>query len=111
MWQIVPPETPLAGSAELWQSSARFRQGIAKNFVWGKGSAVLERGAGFYGGEGEIRTLDTVPRMPAFEAGRFNRSRTSPHHELQVVSGFGTELLAWPAADRPGAERLARLQS
>jgi hypothetical protein len=30
------------------------------------------------GGEGEIRTPDTLPGMAAFEAARFNRSRTSP---------------------------------
>src|SRR5205823_12722238 len=30
------------------------------------------------GGEGGIRTLDTVARMPHFECGAFNRSATSP---------------------------------
>ena len=31
-----------------------------------------------YGGEGGIRTHDTVPRMLAFEASTFNHSVTSP---------------------------------
>jgi hypothetical protein len=31
-----------------------------------------------YGGEGGIRTPDTVTRMPHFECGAFNRSATSP---------------------------------
>jgi hypothetical protein len=31
-----------------------------------------------YGGEGGIRTPDTLSGMAAFEAARFNRSRTSP---------------------------------
>jgi hypothetical protein len=31
------------------------------------------------GGEGGIRTPDTRQGMAAFEAARFNRSRTSPH--------------------------------
>jgi hypothetical protein len=30
------------------------------------------------GGEGGIRTPDTVTRMPHFECGAFNRSATSP---------------------------------
>ena len=33
------------------------------------------------GGEGGIRTPDTLPGMSAFEADRFNRSRTSPRGE------------------------------
>ena len=32
------------------------------------------------GGEGGIRTPDTVARMPHFECGAFNRSATSPNH-------------------------------
>jgi hypothetical protein len=31
------------------------------------------------GGEGGIRTPDTVARMPHFECGAFNHSATSPH--------------------------------
>jgi hypothetical protein len=34
------------------------------------------------GGEGEIRTPDTVARMPHFECGAFNHSATSPHAEV-----------------------------
>lgn len=33
------------------------------------------------GGEGEIRTPDTVARMPHFECGAFNHSATSPGRE------------------------------
>jgi hypothetical protein len=33
------------------------------------------------GGEGGIRTPDTVTRMPHFECGAFNRSATSPEAE------------------------------
>jgi hypothetical protein len=32
-----------------------------------------------FGGEGGIRTPDTVARMPHFECGAFNRSATSPN--------------------------------
>src|SRR5437773_3175524 len=32
----------------------------------------------YYGGEGGIRTPDTVARMPHFECGAFNHSATSP---------------------------------
>src|SRR5512143_3856849 len=41
---------------------------------------------GFSGGEGGIRTPDTRQGMSAFEADRFNHSRTSPRHE----SGSGS---------------------
>src|SRR5664279_103755 len=33
---------------------------------------------GTFGGDGGIRTPDTVARMPHFECGAFNRSATSP---------------------------------
>jgi hypothetical protein len=36
----------------------------------------------FVGGEGGIRTPDTVTRMPHFECGAFNRSATSPQCEV-----------------------------
>ena len=38
------------------------------------------------GGEGEIRTPDTRQGMAAFEAARFNRSRTSPRHGLDNLT-------------------------
>src|SRR5690349_7676564 len=38
-----------------------------------------------YGGEGGIRTPDTLSGMSAFEADRFNHSRTSPRREGRVV--------------------------
>src|SRR5205823_3848683 len=34
------------------------------------------------GGEGGIRTPDTVTRMPHFECGAFNHSATSPNHYI-----------------------------
>jgi hypothetical protein len=37
------------------------------------------------GGEGGIRTPDTVARMPHFECGAFNHSATSPEEKAQVV--------------------------
>src|SRR5690242_19090765 len=37
------------------------------------------------GGEGGIRTPDTLSGMSAFEADRFNHSRTSPRREGRVV--------------------------
>ena len=42
------------------------------------------------GGEGGIRTPDTVARMPHFECGAFNHSATSPgrRHSAAVVGGF-----------------------
>ena len=36
------------------------------------------------GGEGGIRTLDTVSRMPVFKTGAFNHSATSP--DLIILS-------------------------
>jgi hypothetical protein len=38
-----------------------------------------------YGGEGEIRTPDTVARMPHFECGAFNHSATSPGCEGRLA--------------------------
>ena len=35
----------------------------------------------YFGGEGGIRTPDTVARTPHFECGAFNHSATSPRHE------------------------------
>ena len=37
------------------------------------------------GGEGGIRTPDTLSGMAAFEAARFNRSRTSPRQKLVAI--------------------------
>jgi hypothetical protein len=43
-------------------------------------------GSGIYwnGGEGGIRTPDTVARMPHFECGAFNRSATSPQGRAKL---------------------------
>ena len=45
-----------------------------------------------YGGEGGIRTPDTLSGMAAFEAARFNRSRTSPR-QIGTVAFRGERLL------------------
>jgi hypothetical protein len=39
------------------------------------------------GGEGGIRTPDTVARMPHFECGAFNHSATSPKQTRKGLSG------------------------
>jgi site-specific DNA recombinase len=43
-----------------------------------KSAAAGVRSSVSIGGEGGIRTPDTVARMPHFECGAFNRSATSP---------------------------------
>ena len=43
------------------------------------------------GGEGGIRTLDTVSRIHAFQACAFNHSATSPLHGEGVNSTIGAE--------------------
>src|SRR5579884_633536 len=48
------------------------------------------------GGEGGIRTPDTVARMPHFECGAFNHSATSPRHAAR----FGLAALYLAAARR-----------
>jgi hypothetical protein len=42
------------------------------------------------GGEGGIRTPDTLSGMAAFEAARFNRSRTSPRQKNPISSIRGS---------------------
>ena len=41
------------------------------------------------GGEGGIRTPDTLSGMAAFEAARFNRSRTSPRRIVSAPAWNG----------------------
>ena len=41
-----------------------------------------------FGGEGGIRTPDTVTRMPHFECGAFNHSATSPWPQKRETSGY-----------------------
>ena len=41
------------------------------------------------GGEGGIRTPDTLSGMAAFEAARFNRSRTSPRQIGNKLTRLG----------------------
>src|SRR3954447_9461033 len=48
-----------------------------------------------YGGEGGIRTPDTLSGMAAFEAARFNRSRTSPRQK-QVTHLPGSRVHSLP---------------
>jgi hypothetical protein len=44
------------------------------------------------GGEGGIRTPDTLSGMSAFEADRFNHSRTSPRQKTSVMAGATDKL-------------------
>jgi hypothetical protein len=49
---------------------------------WGKSRHLptwADAGADHSGGEGGIRTLDTLASMPHFECGAFNHSATSPY--------------------------------
>src|SRR6201997_4174260 len=54
------------------------------------------------GGEGGIRTPDTVARMPHFECGAFNHSATSPKLKARGLSVVAQYLSA-PAAGHKGA--------
>src|SRR5262245_38104360 len=49
------------------------------------------------GGEGGIRTPDTVTRMPHFECGAFNHSATSPSH---CING-GFRFVLWAKSASP----------
>ena len=61
---------------------------------WSLACMCLERKAG---GEGGIRTLDTLARIPVFETGLFSHSSTSP--ELQDIAfGIGAHGLAGDGA-------------
>jgi hypothetical protein len=58
------------------------------------------------GGEGGIRTPDTVARMPHFECGAFNRSATSPESKRAVKSPIGRGYLTkWACTDK-GAQQV-----
>src|SRR3546814_13248197 len=46
------------------------------------------------GGEGGIRTLDTVARMPHFECGAFDHSATSPSKGCQTLGANNAARLA-----------------
>jgi hypothetical protein len=67
---------------QLATSGARDPEKIAASALELMRRAINPRRAlahlGFIGGEGGIRTPDTVARMPHFECGAFNRSATSP---------------------------------
>ena len=53
-----------------------------------RGTSARETLTENYGGEGGIRTPDTRQGMAAFEAARFNRSRTSPHQMQSNCRSF-----------------------
>src|SRR3990172_8388336 len=57
------------------------------------------------GGEGGIRTPDTVARMPHFECGAFNRSATSPAPETGQPP-IGRPLSNQAYQDKQGSHRL-----
>src|SRR5689334_25356714 len=50
--------------------------------------ASAESGERAFGGEGGIRTPDTVARMPHFECGAFNHSATSPNPDFRGFVRF-----------------------
>ena len=51
-------------------------------------SLMFQSDTDLFGGEGGIRTHDTLAGIPDFESGRFNRSRTSPKEtETQRAAG------------------------
>jgi hypothetical protein len=52
------------------------------------------------GGEGGIRTPDTVARMPHFECGAFNHSATSPEASRHGSSVVGLYLAAAALGDK-----------
>ncbi len=55
-----------------------------------------------YGGEGGIRTHDTVARMPHFECGAFDHSATSPlEHDDALVSATRFIAMKIRAGKRP----------
>ena len=49
--------------------------------IWERGKARESHGGEENGGEGGIRTLGTVTRTHAFQAGSLNHSDTSPQRE------------------------------
>src|SRR3546814_15476320 len=52
------------------------------------------------GGEGGIRTLDTVARMPLFECGAFDHSATSPSKGCQTLGATNAARLAGLVVER-----------
>jgi hypothetical protein len=59
-----------------------------------------------HGGEGGIRTHDTVAGIPVFETGLFNHSSTSPQSEIrQGVDHAARALSLWFAAITENAAR------
>jgi hypothetical protein len=90
-----PGAVTSGGRTTLWISlrNARFATGlhpqagvaVSRVFAAGEiGKAELKTG-----GEGGIRTPDTVARMPHFECGAFNHSATSPERKSQAASRRG----------------------
>src|SRR5947207_11769865 len=64
-------------SLVVWQASC-----CHGPYPWRNGQVQLNaKRTRNYGGEGGIRTPDTLSGMAAFEAARFNRSRTSPRQK------------------------------
>ena len=59
----------------------------------GAKSEVIEtNGIRVYGGEGGIRTRDTLADIPVFETGAFNHSATSPEANTRPFSGLSDPL-------------------
>src|SRR5262249_26112722 len=61
-------------------SCAMIKAACAQPRAGGASRKIRRRATKMLGGEGGIRTPDTVTRMPHFECGAFNHSATSPSH-------------------------------
>src|SRR5262245_17146366 len=59
-------------------SCAMIKAACAQPRAGGASRKIRRRATKMLGGEGGIRTPDTVTRMPHFECGAFNHSATSP---------------------------------
>ena len=73
---------------EATSDGGRFLFGIYISICQRRKNASDERNKTNDGGEGGIRTPDTLSGMAAFEAARFNRSRTSPRRIIWLERPF-----------------------
>ena len=62
-----------------------WRRGLYPELEWWLSLAKISPGP-YTGGEGGIRTHDTLARIPVFETGPFNRSGTSPEARILADS-------------------------
>src|SRR6185312_13057603 len=71
-----------------WQSTSGVKQNAFQSRWFLNTSSEWTCRFEVYGGEGGIRTPDTLSGMAAFEAARFNRSRTSPRRIVGLERPF-----------------------